>query len=143
MSVTDNFTNPSGLLPLVRLVLRKIAESLNRRVLLFQGCNRVWKALFIDTFGRNVRCAACLQDNLVDVGPILERLELIGLGEGELLREFNFLSFVVLHEKTLGNDCSGVEDSGKSSTQQVALFAVKSRICVNIGVQVARENVLD
>ena len=83
------------------------------------------------------------KDLLVDVGPTLDVSQLFSLGELELIREFDLLSFFVKHEETFGNDCRSMENSSKLSTEQMSLFSFKGWVRVNLSIQVTGEDVLD
>lgn len=79
----------------------------------------------------------------MDVAPNLDVLEFVGLREYELFRKLNFACLIVGTEETLGHDSSSVENARKCSSEQVALLSAKGRVSVDIGVQVASEDVLD
>ena len=83
------------------------------------------------------------KDLLVDVGPTLDVSQLFSLGELELIREFDLLSFFVEHEETFWNDCRCMENSSKLSTEQMSLFTFKGWVRVDLSIQVTGEDVLD
>ena len=69
MSVSNNFAGPTWLLSSEGSMLTNISESLYGWVLGLQFFHHAWKLLLADTFGGHVSCAACLQNNLMDIGP--------------------------------------------------------------------------
>ena len=90
-----------------------------------------------------MRASSSLQNDRVEVCPCFDVLEIIGLGDCEVLRELHLVSFVVEREETLWNEGGGVENTRERCSQQVALLAAKGRVGIDIGVQVAGEDVLD
>ena len=77
------------------------------------------------------------------VTPRLDVTQLFGLREGEFLTVLHLISLLVDHEHSLGNDLSRVEYSSKSGPQQVSFFPTKGRVCIDVGVEISREDVLD
>ena len=117
MSVADNFADPSSLILCEGCVLSNIAPSFHSGVLCLQFLNSGCKILFADTFRSDVRGAASLQNNLVNVGPGFDISEFLSLGLTEIFGEFNFVSFLIQREEALRHNSCGVEDSSQSSAQ--------------------------
>ena len=85
---------------------------------------------------------SCLQNYLINVAPRFEISELLSLRSGEIFGKFDFTNLLIECEKSLWNDLGGTENSGKSSSQKMSLFATEGRVGINFSIKVTRENML-
>ena len=143
MSVTNDLADPAGLFAWELRMLTQVSEALNGGVLcleLFHGCT---KFLFREVQWL-VGNTACLKNDLMNISPHLDISQLLSLREDKLFTILDFIRLVLSHgEKALWYDLGSVEDSGECSSEQMSLFTSESRVRVDGGVQITREDVLD
>ena len=143
LSVTDDLTEPGGLLSREHCVLANITEALSswvRTLESFQGCRYV--VLGQASWGQ-VRASASLENYRVEVCPCLDVFKLIGFRDSKLFGICHLGTLFVHGEKTLGNEGSSVENARKSRSKKVALLATEGRVGIDISVEVTGEDVLD
>lgn len=95
------------------------------------------------TFRFNVSAAANLKQLSVQVGPSFNTFKIIRSWDGKLFSKLNFLRFFIKFKETLGNNSSGMENTGELCTNKVTFLAREGRVRINGCVKVTSDHMLN
>jgi hypothetical protein len=87
--------------------------------------------------------SACLKNDRVKVSPSFSALKLFGSGHSKFFSKLHFVGFFIHLKKTLGDDSSGREYTGKLSAEEMTFLTREDRVAVDGGVEVTSQDVLD
>jgi len=94
-------------------------------------------------FRFNVGAAANLKQLRVQVGPSFNTFKLLRSWDGKVISKLNFLRLLIKIKETLGNNSSGMENTGELCTYKVTFLARVGRVRINGCVKVTSDHMLN
>jgi len=87
-------------------------------------------------------CPADLQNARLNVAPSFSGLKLLSCGNGEFFSKLHLADFFIHFEEALWRNGGSRENSGKLSTEEMALLTGEGWVRVNGSIEVTGHNVL-